>query len=61
MMRNHGHVFPRQDGKVTSCGGPSVCPECAIEFYRASQKSGAQPSSEDHRMRLTLKDMRSFS
>ena len=28
----HGHVFPRLDGFVARCGGPSICPECAKDF-----------------------------
>lgn len=27
----HGHVFPRPDGVKYRCGGPKICPVCAID------------------------------
>lgn len=30
----HGHVFPRPDGLLARCGGPSVCGECAKDLAR---------------------------
>lgn len=30
----HGHVFPRGDGVKARCGGPALCPACAIEMAR---------------------------
>lgn len=31
----HGHVFPRPDGVIARCGGPSICAECALDKVRA--------------------------
>jgi hypothetical protein len=28
----HGHVKPNPDGSKARCGGPGICPECAIEL-----------------------------
>ena len=30
----HGHVVKNPDGAVARCGGPALCPECALEWAR---------------------------
>lgn len=30
-MSGHGHVTPNPDGSKARCGGPAICPTCAIE------------------------------
>lgn len=30
----HGHVKPRPDGMKARCGGPALCPDCALEAQR---------------------------
>jgi hypothetical protein len=34
----HGHVWPRPDGIVARCGGPWVCPECAMDVLKSVKK-----------------------
>lgn len=29
---NHGHVIPNPDGSKARCGGPAMCPQCALEL-----------------------------
>lgn len=31
-MTKHGHVTPNADGSKARCGGPMMCPDCALEF-----------------------------
>lgn len=31
-MSGHGHVIPNQDGSKARCGGPALCPQCAMEM-----------------------------
>lgn len=33
----HGHVYPRIDGSVTRCGGPSICSQCSIDQQRLNK------------------------
>lgn len=30
----HGHVKPNPDGSKARCGGPAICPDCALELQR---------------------------
>jgi hypothetical protein len=30
-VSGHGHVTPNADGSKARCGGPAICPTCAIE------------------------------
>lgn len=30
----HGHVYPRADGAIATCGGPGICPMCSIDAAR---------------------------
>lgn len=34
MNTGHGHVFPRDDGTRTRCGGPGLCSECSKDLAR---------------------------
>lgn len=38
----HGHVYPRQDGVVAKCGGPSFCEECKTDL--AEKMAGDEDS-----------------
>lgn len=46
MIDGHGHVRPRSDGVKARCGGPPICPVCALEL--------AQKSAEEQ---MAKKDM----
>ena len=40
----HGHVTPNADGTKARCGGPSICPECALEAGRFGVAYSLQPA-----------------
>ena len=29
-LHGHGHIFPRNDGFLARCGGPTICKECSM-------------------------------
>jgi len=35
---NHGHVTPNPDGSKARCGGPPICPICAVELAQKTQR-----------------------
>ena len=42
-MSGHGHVTPNADGSKARCGGPAICPACAIEAGRLRQSAPPTP------------------
>lgn len=39
----HGHVAKRPDGVVARCGGPRICPECALDLARQQGRRDDRP------------------
>lgn len=35
----HGHVFPRPDGRVARCGGPTLCGVCFADLAKKQNAS----------------------
>lgn len=53
----HGHVWPRPDGYLARCGGPSTCVQCLADRERwaaLSKKAPAKPVKTD---KLKFKDL----
>lgn len=42
-MSGHGHVTPNADGSRARCGGPGMCPECAVEAGQLTRVSSELP------------------
>ena len=56
----HGHVFKRPDGVKARCGGPSMCSECAQDYFLAHgshvPKDGFSHTPESNLPKLPKRD-----